>query len=200
MRILFAAPDRDLLQCYRRLLTERLGETVTAFDGAQVLALLETERFDLAVLDRALPSVEHKTLLAELRRRELPSLALRSSAPHDRDLCEAFPACASLRYPFRSAELIGRLRRLSELRERPDRSLGGVGICPARFALASGTPLCLEELELLDALTKGPVREAEGVYLRSLNHKLTGEGINARIRYRSGEGYRLVTDDEANET
>ena len=37
MRILLAAPDRDLLDCYRSILQADFGETVTAFDGTQVL-------------------------------------------------------------------------------------------------------------------------------------------------------------------
>ena len=40
MKILFAAPDRDLLECFKQLFETDLGETVTAFDGTQVMTLL----------------------------------------------------------------------------------------------------------------------------------------------------------------
>ena len=57
MKILFAAPDRDLLECFRKLLETDLGETVTAFDGTQVLTLLASESVDAVILDRDLPRV-----------------------------------------------------------------------------------------------------------------------------------------------
>ena len=47
MRILFAAPDRDLLECYKKLLESDFGETVTAFDGTQVYSLMSAEKFDI---------------------------------------------------------------------------------------------------------------------------------------------------------
>ena len=65
MRILLAASDRDLLESYQKLLTDAFGECVTAFDGTQVLADLAEERFDMVVLDRALPRVRHAELLRE---------------------------------------------------------------------------------------------------------------------------------------
>ncbi|MBR6915826.1 MAG: response regulator, partial [Clostridia bacterium] len=76
MKILFAAPDRDLLECFKQLLAGEFGETVTAFDGTQVLTLLSAENFDAVILDRALPRVDHKTLVARIREKDLPSVVL----------------------------------------------------------------------------------------------------------------------------
>ena len=35
MKILFAAPDRDLLECYKQLFEADLGQTAAAFDGTR---------------------------------------------------------------------------------------------------------------------------------------------------------------------
>ena len=60
MRVLFAVPDRDLLRCYDKLLEAAFGDVVTAFDGTQVLTMLIEEQYDIVVLDRKLPRVEHQ--------------------------------------------------------------------------------------------------------------------------------------------
>ena len=76
MKILFAAPDRDLLECFRKLLETDLGETVTAFDGTQVLTLLATESVDAVILDRDLPRVDHPTLVSRIREKNIPVVVL----------------------------------------------------------------------------------------------------------------------------
>ena len=76
MRIMFAAPDRDLLECYKKLLEDDLGETVTAFDGTQVLSLLSAERFDVAVLDDALPRIGFEKLAKRIDEEKIPLVVL----------------------------------------------------------------------------------------------------------------------------
>ena len=100
MRILLAAPDRDLLGCYGKLLAADVGETVTAFDGTQVLTLLETERFNVAVIDSSLPRVKPEALVARLKEQGIPVVIL-SNGPAD-----GLDADALLAYPFNEEELV----------------------------------------------------------------------------------------------
>lgn len=96
MRILLAAPDRDLLDSYRKLLERDCGEVVTAFDGTRVLTLLQTERFDAVILDRDIPRVTYGTVLERLHALQLPAILLT-----DRPILQAEPkADAILMHPF----------------------------------------------------------------------------------------------------
>jgi DNA-binding response OmpR family regulator len=100
MRILLAAPDRDLLGCYGKLLAADVGETVTAFDGTQVLSLLGTEHFDVAVIDCSLPRVKPETLAGRLKEHGIPVVVLdngHAARPY---------ADAQLYYPFNEEDLV----------------------------------------------------------------------------------------------
>ena len=112
MKILFAAPDRDLLACYEQLLGTDFGEVVTAFDGTQVLSLLSQEPFDAAILDRDLPRVDHKTILARLREKEIPVVVLIDSPGRIRRISEDPSPDAYLSYPFTTSRLAEILRAL----------------------------------------------------------------------------------------
>ena len=101
MRILLAAPDRDLLECYGELLEADFGEVVTAFDGAQVLSLVSSEDFDAAILDCDIPLADHKKLIERIRGKGIPVIALINGSP---DLREP-AANAYLSYPFTPGEL-----------------------------------------------------------------------------------------------
>ena len=77
MRILIAAPDRDLLTAYDKLLTGSGHAVVTAFDGTQVMRLLAGRGVDLAILDRCLPRADVGAVTAALRRESTRSASLR---------------------------------------------------------------------------------------------------------------------------
>ena len=95
MKILLASLDRDLLECYKKLLEPDLGQIVTAFDGTQVLSLLSTERFDIAVLDNELPRIEYGKLFGQAKEKNVPVIALIN------DVCiRQIQADAYLKYPF----------------------------------------------------------------------------------------------------
>ncbi len=101
MKILFAAPDRDLLRAYKEILTEDFGETQTAFDGPQMLTLLAEGNYDLAVLDKGLPRIENKLLIDHLKSEGIPVLSLLDC----REKKEAKDSFNALCYPFTPAEL-----------------------------------------------------------------------------------------------
>ena len=112
MRILFAAPDRDLLECYKAILEYDFGETVTAFDGTQVISILSNEDFDAAVIDSDIPRVEYTKLIAKIRRKNIPVMLLT-----DRPLSASFAGDgllpdACLSHPFTPAQIEDGLRDL----------------------------------------------------------------------------------------
>ena len=105
MRILLAAPDRDLLECYGKILEADFGETVTAFDGAQVISLISTENFDVVILDCDIPLAKNTRLIERVRDRGIPVIALINDPLIFRKLSENSSANAYLSYPFTPGEL-----------------------------------------------------------------------------------------------
>ncbi len=104
MKILFAAPDRDLLECFKQLLETDLGETVTAFDGTQVISLLMSENFDVLILDRNVPRVDHKTIVERANEKNVPVIVLTDEPAGVRRAGEP-SANGRLAYPFTFAEI-----------------------------------------------------------------------------------------------
>lgn len=100
MRILLAAPDRDLLGCYKKLLESDLGETVTSFDGTQVLSLIQSESFDIAVIDSDLPRIEYGKLIAQIKDKRIKTVALINEPVSARKAKKEPSADAYLQYPF----------------------------------------------------------------------------------------------------
>ncbi len=109
MKILFAAPDRDLLRAYKEILTEDFGETQTAFDGPQMLTLLAEGNYDLAVLDKGLPRIENKLLIDHLNSEGIPVLSLLDF----REKKEAKDRFNAICYPFTPAELEESIKQMT---------------------------------------------------------------------------------------
>ena len=105
MKILFAAPDRDLLECYKKLLEADIGQTVTAFDGTQVLTLLATEGFDILILDWKIPRVDHKTIIESANRKRIPVIVLTDERPGLRRQPEEPVPNGILSYPFTFSDI-----------------------------------------------------------------------------------------------
>lgn len=105
MRILLAAPDRDLLECYGKILEADFGETVTVFDGAQVISLILSEYFDAVILDCDIPLAKNTKLIERIRGRGIPVIALINDPVSLRELSQNTPANAYLYYPFTPREL-----------------------------------------------------------------------------------------------
>ncbi len=110
MRILFAAPDRDLLECFREILKEDLGETVTAFDGTQVLSLISQEPFDIVILDSGIPRIGYRELIARIREKKIPSVVLSEKPVSSLRTAGEEQADAYLAYPFSADTLIDVIR------------------------------------------------------------------------------------------
>lgn len=100
MKILFAVPDRDLLECYRKLLEEDLGETVTSFDGTQVISLLSTDDFDVLILDKKLPRVDYRKIAERAVSKNIPVILLTDEPEGARRLTDEKLKIEHLSYPF----------------------------------------------------------------------------------------------------
>ncbi|MBP5230162.1 MAG: hypothetical protein ILO68_00375 [Clostridia bacterium] len=121
MKILFAAPDRDLLECYRQLFETDLGETVTAFDGTQVLSLLSDESFDLLILDRKIPRVDDRTIIQRAKGKAVPVVLLTDEPGGVRNGEEPLPD-GTLSYPFSFDRIKETVLRTLETRRREERT------------------------------------------------------------------------------
>ena len=199
MKLLLAAPNRDLLQCYQKLLTADYGETVTAFDGTQFLRLLAEGGYDLAILDRALPRVRHELLLRQLQRERLPVITLLSEPLRVGHLTEEPLSNAFLPYPFRPEELDAVIRDVTEKRQSDELIFfANTALEIAAFRLRGGSALTAAEIDILGRLLAGEhvSQENSGVLISALNHKFQRSAVRARIQYKTGKGFQLVTDNE----
>ena len=198
MRILLAAPDRDLLECYRSILQADFGETVTAFDGTQVLSLLSAEEFDLIILERALPRIPIKQLLTRIRRKGIPVIALTDEPVSSHLLTDQPGPNAWLPFPFTPQSLNRVIRDTLEQAVSDERwSMGGVTVNVPGFRFENGPGLSAGELDVLHALLQGEtVSIDDGACISALNAKLAGLTCDKKIRYRSGKGFELVNEDE----
>lgn len=195
MRIMLAASDRGLLAAYRAILEQDVGTTVTAFDGTQVVRLAESEDFDLAILDRRLPRVDMNELTRLFEKKGVPVVALWDEPITASVLTNEAPVCSYLAYPFTPEELVGRVRNVLEKRSADGRlRLPGLDVSVAGFALPGGTPLTAEEMDTLLALHDGTRLTADksGVYFSAINRKFAREGLDLRIVFEPGQGFRLV--------
>lgn len=199
MKILFAAPNRDLLQGYQKILTEDFGETVIAFDGAQLLSQLASGGYTIAILDRSLPRVRHELLLRQLEREKIPVITLLHEPVAVKHLTESPLSHAFLSYPFRAEELCGLIRDVLAKRQSEERlPFANTALETAEFRLRGGAALTAAEIDVLHGLLSqsAVLREAEGVLVAALNHKLLQDSVKAKIQYEAGKGFILVTDDE----
>lgn len=115
MKILLVEDDQALAEALQRAL-EMHGQVVDLIgDGAQALAWLDNERFDLVVLDLGLPSMDGMELLREARARghDMPVLIItaRDAVP-DRVAGLNSGADDYLVKPFELDEFLARVRAL----------------------------------------------------------------------------------------
>lgn len=198
MKILFAAPDRDLLECYKQLLEKDLGEIVTAFDGTQVLALLSTENFDAAILDCSLPRVDHKKLVAKMQEKKIPIVALINETVSVRHLTEEPLPNAYLPYPFDAKKLCEVINGALEKASSDEKiCVGDVEVIVSEFRIKNGSKLTDKEIDALRAISScQPLTTADGVCIGALNVKFERSDYKTRIRYGIKKGFEAVTEDE----
>jgi two-component system response regulator MprA len=135
--ILVADDDRKLLNMLRRTLTYEGFRIITAADGHQALAQMETERPDAVVLDWLMPGMDGIEVTTRLRAAgdETPILMLTARDAIE-DRVEGLDSGADdyLVKPFAPAELVARihalLRRTAASTEEKPLSFAGLYLDP----------------------------------------------------------------------
>ncbi|MCR4615417.1 MAG: response regulator [Clostridiales bacterium] len=198
MRILLAAPDRDLLECYKEILETDFGETVTAFDGAQVISLISSENFDTVILDHDLPLTDSRKLIERIRDKGIPVIVLINGSVSVTCLTEKVPATAYLSYPFTSDGIKDVIMNVCQKSSSGGKlTAGGVEIDVSGFRIQNGPYLTAGEIDVLQSLLSGgSVTTEDGAYISALNRKFSEIGAAEQIKYRPEKGFGLVTNNE----
>ncbi len=200
MEILLAASNRDLLQCYQKLLTMD-GHTVTgAFDGARTIFLLSQRKFDIAIMEQGLPRIELDQLLGTLTEAGTPVILLADENVTVKTLLRPQQPSAYLSLPFLPSDLTGLMRSVMEKARSGELLRCGeveVDVSGFRFSGAD-THLTNGEIDLLRELKtrRRTAGKRTRVMIQALNEKLKALGKHARIIYEMEKGYRLVNDYE----
>jgi two-component system, OmpR family, response regulator len=218
-RVLVIEDDGDLRRLVRRGLEEEGFEVMQASNGTDAVALAETEKPNLLVVDIGLPDADGRDVVQAVRSRGVDSPVLFLTARDQMvDRLAGFSAGGDdyLTKPFEFAELIARLRAL--LRRSagtlPVAVAGDLRLDPAVHAVSSGettVSLTPTEFRLLGALVGRhgeTVRRREliatgwpdgavvhdntlDVYLARLRRKLNNLPTETSIGTVHGVGYKL---------
>lgn len=220
MHLLVVEDERVLCETIARSLRRLAYSVDSCYDGNRALELLQTERYDLVILDLNLPGRDGMSVLRTLRQTDRDTRVLILSARNEvSDKVEGLDAGANdfLSKPFHLAELEARIRSLT-LRQFIQRDLlltcGSLTFdTKARVALANGQPLTLTRketgiVEYLMLHQGRPVSQEEllehvwdnsvdnfsnsiRVHISALRKKLRAALGYDPIRNRIGEGYLM---------
>ena len=198
MKILLAAPDRDFLACYSKLLGLEFGEIVTAFDGPQIISAISAESFDGVILDSNLPRIASKAIIARVQEKRVPVLVMTPSPVSAHQLTEEPLPNGFLAYPFTAATLTEAVRDMLEKASSNERlSVGGTEIDVSAFRIRGGPSLTAGEIDAIRSLLNGELLSTnEGAYISALNAKLARVRAKTSIQYRARKGFELVNEDE----
>ncbi|HEY0831975.1 MAG TPA: response regulator transcription factor [Candidatus Dormibacteraeota bacterium] len=120
-RILIVEDDPALRNSIRSIL-ERNGHSVqSAGDGAAGARLLQTDPYDVVLLDIGLPFVDGWEILGRLEGKRLPSVVVISARGEERDKVRALDLGADdyLAKPFGADELMARIRAVQRRAQTP---------------------------------------------------------------------------------
>jgi len=115
MKILLVEDNRTLSDWLARTLQADKYTVECVYDGAEADLLLQTEAFDLVILDLALPGLDGKAVLKRLRSRHNPvPVLILTASDGTRDRVEGldFGADDYMAKPFEVHELEARMRAL----------------------------------------------------------------------------------------
>lgn len=225
MHLLIVEDERALCDTVARSLRRSAYSVDCCYDGEKALELLETERYDLVLLDLNLPGKDGMTVLRTLRQTDWETKVLILSARGEvEDKVEGLDAGANdyLAKPFHLEELEARIRSLT-LRQFTQNDVvlhcGPLSFdARSRTATAAGQPLALtrKETGILEYLLlhRGrPVSQEEllehvwdnsvdnfsnsiRVHISALRKKLRAALGYDPVRNRIGEGY-LIEEEQA---
>lgn len=198
MKILLAEADRDFLSTFRQLLSLDGHEVVTVFDGTQVITKTTTEHFDLVVLSHQIPRIDCRTLILSLSEKNIPTIVLLDTKISSSILMSEILANAYLAFPFFPNELTELMNEVIKCYNSKETiSISDIEIQPSEFKLCGKTPVTAQEIKLVETLIGNKPLDAKRAepFINSLNNKLEQLGKKNRIKYITGDGYRLVTEN-----
>lgn len=171
-RILVAEDDADINRLICRILEDNGYTAVGAFSGTEAALRLETERFDVMVLDLMMPGMDGRTLLAQMQPEKKKSMMVlvvsACSALEDKVELLRCGADDYMTKPFEPEELLARVYALLRRAEKSEGDsqetkdkLVYKNLClfpKARTAQVGGEELSLtrHEYEILALLVSSP--------------------------------------------
>jgi len=198
MKILFSAPDRDLLECYKNIFDSDFGECAVAFDGTHVVSMLAKEMFDIMVLDCNIPRIDYKYLIGRAQNNGIPVVLLVDEPVNSYLLCDNPLPDAYVSYPFTPEEIESVIKKTIEYRNSEDQvNVKDICISLKEFSLNGNQKLTMDEIETMQLLIKeAPIQFEKYACVSSLNRKLVNAGSVVKIKYKKVKGFELVTENE----
>jgi two-component system KDP operon response regulator KdpE len=169
-RVLVVEDDPNIVDLIRSNLAVRGFDTVVSTDGTRALALLETERPDIILLDLMLPEIDGFELCRLVRERSTVGVIVVSARGGDRDKVAALNLGADdyMTKPFSIEELLARIAATL----RRTRPTPGAGDTSTRITLPGG-------LEV-DLASQQVTRNGERLHLTPTEFALLRELLNER--------------------
>lgn len=219
MRILLAEDEKALSRAVIKILEKNNYSADGVYNGKEALEYLESDNYDLLILDVMMPVLDGISALKALRAKgnNIPVLMLTAKSEID-DKVLGLDSGANdyLTKPFDSKELLARIRVLTRSVSSTDSRLtfGNVTLDRATFELsapAGSLNLQNKEYQMLEILMSNPNQvipterfmervwgydsDAEinvvWVYISNLRKKLAGIGSNIKIKASRNVGYSL---------
>ncbi|MBO4686523.1 MAG: response regulator transcription factor [Lachnospiraceae bacterium] len=164
MRILLAEDEKALSRVLVSIFEKNNYSVDPVYDGEDALAYLQSENYDVAVLDIMMPKMDGITVLRKLREsgNNLPVLMLTAkSEVEDKVLGLDSGANDYLAKPFDTQELLARIRAITRSRAVADNKLrmGNIALDRATFELSSPSGsfrLANKEFQMMEMLLSNP--------------------------------------------
>lgn len=164
MRILLAEDEKALSRVLVSIFEKNNYSVDPVYDGDDALAYLQSENYDVAVLDIMMPKMDGITVLRKLREsgNNLPVLMLTAkSEVEDKVLGLDSGANDYLAKPFDTKELLARIRAITRSRAVADNKLrmGNIALDRATFELSSpfgSFRLANKEFQMMEMLLSNP--------------------------------------------
>lgn len=223
MRILLAEDEKPLSRAIVKILQKNNYTVDAVYNGEDALKFLESDIYDVAVLDIMMPIADGIEVLKKIRAdgNNIPVIMLTAKAEID-DKILGLDSGANdyITKPFDSRELLARIRAATRSRNSPDSviSLGNISLDRATFTLSSQSGsfrLANKEFQIIELLMLNPhcLISAERimervwgfdsdseinvvwVYISYLRKKLTALNADIYIRASRNAGYSLEEKD-----
>ena len=219
MRILLAEDEQMLAKAIIKILEKNNYSAEAVYNGTDALAHLETEQYDVAILDIMMPGLDGISVLKKIRDRgnNVPVLILSAkSETDDKVLGLDSGANYYLTKPFDSKELLAAIRVITRTQSCVDSklSVGNIILDRADFTMKSSGGsfrLANKEFQMMEMFMSNPNQlisterfmekiwgfdsEAEinvvWVYISYLRKKLTALHADIHIKAYRNAGYSL---------